>query len=143
MTLRLSRLASCAVCCLVFAAGARAGQTLRVEPGKWEIRIESKSSLQPQPQVRTLTECVTENEFDPDKLMEGVEGCSVSDVTSSADRLQWKLRCALGGGEMTGEADYRSQGDTVEGAMHIAMQAGGMSMTMDHAYTGKRVGDCE
>jgi hypothetical protein len=53
------------------------------------------------------------------------------------------MACAAPGGQMQGEGDYRSTGDTVEGTMTMALDASGVSMKMDTTYSGKRVGDCD
>jgi len=139
---RFAPLALLVLASALAAGGARAGDALQIEPGKWEMRIEIKSSMASQPQVTTRTECVTDGEWDPDALMTEVEGCTFSDVSSSATRLQWKLTCDAQGGRMTGEADYRSAGDSVDGTMHMTMDAGGMAITLDQRFAGRRVGDC-
>jgi hypothetical protein len=133
----------CFIFVLCSAVAASAGETLRVTPGKWQIHIETTNSMQPTPQIIDRTECVTESEWDTDDLIQQAQGCTVSDVRASGDRLQWKMACGAPGGQMTGEGDYRSSGDAVEGTVKMAIDAGGMSMTTDTRYTGKRVGACD
>lgn len=122
---------------------AFAADALQIEPGKWKTRTTMKSTMSPEPRVTERTECVTEGEWDPDTFMQDSNGCTFTDVKSSAQRLQWKVTCNTQGGQMSGDADYRSQGDRVEGEMRMDMDAGAMQITMDFAFEGTRLGDCD
>jgi hypothetical protein len=132
-----------AVFAVVLPSVASAGDALQVNPGKWKTRTSMKSTMSPEPRVTERTECVTESEWDPDTFMKDVEGCALTDVNSSAQRMQWKVACNVQGGRMDGDADYRSQGDRVEGEMRLDMDAGAMKITMDLTFEGNRIGDCD
>lgn len=129
---------------LGFAAPA-AAEGLRIEPGQWEIRSETRNSMMPTPQVRTRSECVSaeDAEWSPDRLMSEAQDCSVSDVVASSDTLEWKVRCGgPHGGEMKGHARYRSSGERFDGEMKFSMNAGGMQIEMDVTSEGRRTGPC-
>lgn len=143
MRTRITLLIAVFVTFLVPPSGAFAADALEIEPGKWKTRTTMKSTMSPEPRVTERTECVTEGEWDPDTFMKDANGCTFSDVNASAQRLQWKVTCNMQGGQMSGAADYRSKGDSVEGEMRMDMDAGAMQITMDFAFEGNRIGDCD
>ena len=122
---------------------AAASESFQIQPGQWRIHSETKNSMMPEPRVDTRTECVTDTEWDVEELMRDARGCTIRDVESSADRLRWKVECSGPGGRMNGRADYRSEGDRVDGQMNMAMQTGQMNVTMDMKFQAQRLGDCE
>lgn len=128
---------------VVLPSGALAADALQIDPGMWKTRTTMKSTMSPEPRVTERTECVTEGEWDPDTFMKDTDGCTFTDVRSSAQRMQWKVTCNMQGSQMSGDADYRSKGDTVEGEMRMDMDAGAMQITMDFAFEGTRIGDCD
>ena len=131
------------VCCFALAASVAGAEGMKVEPGKWVTESTTTNSMMPQPRVRKRTECITEDEWSAKDLMDSADGCTWSDVVSTASTLDWKVECNQPGGSMNGEASYRSQGDTASGVMNMAMQVQGMDMKMKVTWKGERVGDCD
>ncbi len=129
--------------CALAAPLAAAAENLAIQPGKWQIRTEIENSMMPEPRVETRTECVTDEEWDAERLMSQAQGCSFSDVEASAGRLSWDVECTGPGGRMTGRAVYVSEGDSVDGKMDMAMQSGQTSVTMAMKFDGRRIGECD
>lgn len=128
---------------LLAAAQPAAAESLQIQPGLWKIRTELKNSMMPEPRSETRSECVTDTEWDAEQLMKDAQGCTTSDVESSAEKLSWKLVCTGPSGTMTGRAVYHSTGDEVDGRMNMSMQSGQMNVSMEMKFEGRRVGDCE
>lgn len=122
---------------------AAAAENLQIQPGQWKIRTEVKNSMMPEPRIVTRNECVTDSEWDAEKLMEDAQGCTMSDVESSAEKLSWKVVCSGPSGRMSGKAVYLSSGDSVDGRMNMNLQATQMNLSMDMKFEGRRVGECE
>lgn len=57
--------------------------------------------------------------------------------------MRWTLHCTSEGGEMRGEGELVSRGDSVRGSMTLAMQVQGQPMTFENAWEGRRLGPCD
>jgi hypothetical protein len=125
------------------AANAAGAEGLKIEPGKWEIRSVSTLPMQPEPRTRVSTECIREAELRPDRLIDDTEGCQTSDVVVEPGRMTWKLACSPEGGTMTGDGEIRSTGSTLDGSMQMTMAFGDRTMSMQHSWSGKRIGACD
>ena len=125
--------------------GIAFGSEPRIKPGKWEFMTTTTMPMMPQPQTRTNTECITEEQADPLKEMTGDSSCTIKDKSVTGSTLKWKMSCKdpHGGAAMDGSGELTSQDNTVEGAMEMTMQMGGQSMTLKTAWKGKRLGDCD
>ena len=56
--------------------------------------------------------------------------------------MKWKVSCASEGGEMLGEGNVTSKGDTLSGGMKMSMSFNGQSMDMQVDWLGKHIGSC-
>ena len=140
----------------ILAAGLLAGvadaQELKAKPGNWETTTVFSMSMKmngqdmniPQ-QTITSTQCLKPEDasFKPSDLTR--EGCTTSNVVSTANSMSFDLVCAQNGATMTGKMkfevdDSRSAGKgtmTMKGDMGAA---GSMNATGN--MVSKRVGDC-
>jgi hypothetical protein len=128
----------------LLASSAAWAKGVSVEPGLWEMKMTMTMPMMPAPQVRSSTECVEEDELDPEQFqMEGESPCSFGDVVVDGDTVAWTLECPSDMGSMTGEWSFTSEGDSMhgEGAMDIDM--GGQKMVFTMSWEGERVGDCD
>jgi hypothetical protein len=115
---------------------------MKIEPGKWRFTATTDMPMSPPP--KTLVECVTETEVDPDRFMAEVDACTVSDIEMDDTAMSWKLTCTGDrGSTMTGDAVYVTTGTTVSGVMTMKMRVDGQVMTMTSRTDGKRIGDCD
>jgi len=120
-------------------AGADA---LSINPGLWEFKSSSTNPLTGQRESETETECVVEDKLDPAEMIDNQDGCEITKSTLSGDTLTFSMSCKMQGGEMTMNAVYQSDGDSVDGTTKINISFGTQTMTSDGSFSGQRIGDC-
>ncbi len=126
----------------LMATQATAGG-MKVEPGAWEFQSTSTTPMAATPQSEITRECVKEDEISPEIFMEDASGCTLTDSKSNASMMKWKMTCPNPGGEMTGEAEFSSTGETIRGSMKMAMTINGQPMNFEMEWKGRRIGPCE
>lgn len=127
--------------CVCSFAGA---DGLPMKPGKWEMTMTMQMSMLPAPQVRTYTECITEEELSPESFdMDEDSECQPSDFVVDGNTASWSIACPGPAGEMTGQWEFTSDGDEVSGNGSMSANMGGMSMQMNMTWEGNRLGDCD
>lgn len=121
------------------AAGAKDGPTMN--PGKWEVKSVSKSSMMPKEKVTTTTECVKEDKNPLEAIMEGGK-CKVTKQEIKGRTVTWDMDC---GDEHSakGTGSFTADGDSGEGVIEMNMKVQNMEMSVKNTWTGKRVGDCD
>ena len=129
--------------CMIFTNLATA-DTLPIDPGLWEFTSTATNPFTGQQESETDTECIVEDEYDPEKEMEIEDDmdCEVGESNLNGDTLTFSMSCNTQGEQMTMNAVYQSDGDTVQGTMVIEMSFGGQTMTSEGSFAGKRIGDC-
>ncbi|AKH21548.1 DUF3617 domain-containing protein [Sedimenticola thiotaurini] len=138
MSVRYAMLASV----LLFTMTPAAAEDMQISPGLWEVQITSKMPMLPQPTVKSMQHCFTTGQLSPDKIMENSSNCEFSDVQSSGSELNWKMSCTGHGGSMSGTGHFESAGTSMNGTLLMTMQMQGQQITMEHQWSGKRIGDC-
>ena len=124
---------------MLFAGGAHA---MKVEPGKWEFRATGQAMDRGQLEVTTT--CVAAGEITHESFTEDALGCEISDAHNDDRRISLSVKCDTGNGvAMQGDARFESKGERVEVRMTLRMNAGGVSMSFDRQWEGKRLGDCD
>lgn len=139
MPVRYAMLASV----LLLSTTAAVAEDMQITPGMWEIQITSKMPMLPQPTVKNMQQCFTASRISPEKIMQNSGNCEFSDVQASSSQVSWKMSCTGHGGNMTGTGQFNSQGDSMNGTLQMSMQMQGQQITMDHQWSGKRIGDCQ
>jgi Protein of unknown function (DUF3617) len=135
---------------MLFLAGAAAAAyaadaTIDVTPGKYSIKKETSSSLQPDPVVKTEERCITDAVFNPVEALPSKENCSAKNVKKTGNTVTFDIECK-GGPQMpplNGKAEYSSNGVGI--AWNIVMQgeADGKGFTITSKAEGRRVGSCQ
>lgn len=138
MSVRFTLLASI----LLLSTTAAAAEDMQISPGLWEIQITSKMPMLPQPTSKSMQHCFTDSQLSPGKIMENSSNCEFSDVQSSRSAMSWKMSCTGHGGSMEGNGQFKSSGDSMQGTLMMTMQMQGQQITMEHQWSGKRIGDC-
>ena len=116
---------------------------LKIKPGKWEFISTTTMVGMGAPRQHTNTECLKDAELRPEKMMKDMnQGCQLSDTKTSSSNASWKVTCDNQGGQMVGEGQVASKGDTLTGGMDMSMSVNGQSMNMKIDWVGKHVGDC-
>jgi len=125
-------------------AGNLAADGIPVSPGKWEMTSTMTMTMMPQPQTNTMTECIKDDHIDPESFnMDEETPCSIKDMTVDGDTLSWAISCPTAAGQMDGQWEMTSQGDTLSGHGSMSAEFGGQKMGFDMTWEGKRIGDCE
>ncbi len=129
--------------CTVFTNLATA-ETLPIVPGLWEFTSTGINQITGQQVSETDTMCVVEDGYDPEKEMEIEDDmdCEVGESNLNGDTLTFSMSCNTQGGQMTMNAVYQSDGDSVQGTTVMEMSFGGQTMTSESSFTGNRIGDC-
>lgn len=117
-----------------------------LEPGKWEMIVESRNPMTGQPITKTTVECIETGEYDPSEMVMDNQDCRMLDMQDTGKTVTWKMECTTGEGmpAMVGEGHFTSQGKTAAGEMIMKMSLSGTNMEMKHAWQGRFVGaKCE
>ena len=128
---------------ILLAAGTALATGMKLEPGQWEFRSTTQTTMSPTPQTEVTTECVGNEEMSPEKFLAGTPGCSVTDAKATASGMSWNMSCTTPGGAMTGKAEFTSQGDSLEGVMTMSMQLGDQQFEIENRWSGRRLGPCD
>lgn len=117
---------------------------MKVKPGKWEFVSTTNMAMMGAPRSHANTQCLSESGVSPKTLMKDMaNGCELLDSNTSKSAMSWKVKCQQEGGEMTGEGQVSSTGDTLQGGMNMKMSFNGQAMDMSVEWTGKHVGACD
>ena len=131
----------CSLSSLLLAVTGSAG-AFEIMTGKWQVETEMRNPMSPQPQLKTSTECITEESFDPAQAMMQGGHCTITDKQDSADSVSWKFKC--GGNDMpvySGTGKFATSGKSANGEMQMSMVFNGQTMTMTNSWKGRHLGD--
>ncbi|MBC7803380.1 MAG: DUF3617 family protein [Candidatus Parcubacteria bacterium] len=126
---------------LAAACVPAAGQTM--EPGEWEFRTVTTSSMIPAPQTDTRVQCVSpEDARDPTRFTSRNEiaGCSITPGELSAGTFEWTVQCQQG---LRGTGKAIIAGATIEGEMRMNVDLQGVKMEITAQTRGRRLGPCK
>ena len=118
---------------------------IEMTPGLWEMEMTSSNDFTGE-QRQTSTQCIREDQFDPEMMRQDMEDCSDMDIEQTDDSFSWKFRCDSDEVKATGEGSVQIDGDTMVGDMRLVvdMEAmGGREFVMENRWEGQRIGDCE
>jgi hypothetical protein len=115
-----------------------------IAPGLWVYDISSTNAFTGTQQF-TNEQCVTESEFDPEQLRQGMGDCEDLRFEDSGDAVEWTFTCSNRGMKGTGTGSVRMEGADMLGEMRLVMSMasmGGGDFVIDNEWTARRVGDC-
>ncbi|MDJ0957522.1 MAG: DUF3617 family protein [Arenicellales bacterium] len=115
---------------------------LAINPGLWETTMTRTSPMTTQSITETRTECVKETKFDPGKLLQDAQGCTLIDDNLNGDTLSFRMECNMNRAQAFVEGTFSTDGQTGSGNMDMKVNAGGMNMTMNMNWIATRLGDC-
>lgn len=121
-------------------------QAFELEPGKWGVTTTIASPMSPQPQEEYTEQCVEESDFDPlaemmDSQMSSM--CELAVNTDSPTQLDADLTCDMpGAGTMSGNMEFRANGNSAEGEMRMSMAFNGQSIDMTNTWKARYLGAC-
>jgi hypothetical protein len=129
----------------LFFAVTAAAEGVSINPGQWEMTVTMTMSMMPTPKTTTVTECVKEEELNPENFNPDEDNpCAISNLDINDDRASWSIVCPTGGGPiMKGQWEFTSSGDSITGNGSMSTNYGGQEMNFAMDWQGKRTGDCQ
>jgi hypothetical protein len=131
---------------IFFAANATA-EGIDIDPGNWEMTSSmamTMTGMSIPPQTFTVTECIEEEELDPEHFnMDQENPCDISNVAIDDNTAKWSISCPTDMGSMQGQWEFTSNGDSISGNGMMNADYGGQKMGFEMTWQGKRTGDCE
>ena len=113
-----------------------------MNPGKWEITIETEMVGMPDMNIPpvTHTQCLEKGDLVP-QSEEASQECKMSDIKEDGDTVSWKIICSGKNGQMEGTGEVTYRGDSMEGAMNMVIK--GAEMQIKNIISGRRIGNCD
>ncbi|MCB1646541.1 MAG: DUF3617 family protein, partial [Pseudomonadales bacterium] len=90
----------------------------------------------------TSQNCVEENTYNPENLLEGAEHCTMQESGMSGDTFRFRMQCSMHGTTANVAGSYTNGGDTGEGDMDVQMKMGPMDMKLEMQWKSTYLGDC-
>ena len=127
---------------LLVAGGSAQAETIRVEPGKWQVESTSSNPFTG-PQTFSSTQCIREEKFDPTEEMTKSAECHLLSHEVSGNAMTWTMSCQMEQMLMQAEGRFESRGASASGRMTMSADMGGHPFTMEVTWNGTRIGPCE
>jgi hypothetical protein len=123
------------------AAGAA---ELNFQPGKWQMTTRTSIAGRPTSDRRTVTQCLTKDDFVPKLMREEDKNCSLTDRQTQGNTVTWVMECPNpNGGSFRAEGKIEYRGRSLSGEMKMTTNVQGQPMTIDWSMQGKRIGACD
>ena len=127
---------------LLLGSSVLAETTVSITPGKWQVTTTLSMSMMPQSRVETVTECVKEDVFSAENMLQDDQSCTFVERSVSGNTLSWTMECATDAGPATGKGQFTSHGKSADGTMEMTMTAQGQTFTTKMIWQGKHIGAC-
>ena len=135
---------------------AAAADQVRLQPGEWEIRVETKTSGIPgmpegmakamKDTAVTTKTCLTEDDVAKPAVFTGNEdpGCRTEGFAANGGKVSGTVTCPGEGGRggMVMKTDGQFTPTGFESTTRSEIDAEGMKMTTEARVTGRRIGEC-
>jgi hypothetical protein len=132
---------------LVIGVAAAAGDATTMQPGSYEIQIETgMPNLDELQRGRSVVkQCFTRTDIESGQAYRGPRGdqyanCKLMDYKSLNGEVSYHIVCP-GSNAPSGYGAFTYTDTAFRGS--VEMQMGGKNMTMTQKYTAKRVANCE
>ena len=118
-----------------------------MQAGLWEITtkmemagMEGMPAMPPQ----TIRQCIRPADVQSGTatVPKGDPKCEIKDYKMQGNTASWRMECK-GPNAMSGNGTVTYSGSSYSGQTQFSMKEQGQTMTMNHAFSGKRVGDCK
>ena len=121
-------------------------QAFELKAGKWGVTTTIASPMSPQPQEEYTEQCIEDSDFDPLAEMMDSQMSSMCELKVNSDsptRLDADLTCNMpGAGTMSGNMEFRANGNSAEGEMRMSMAFNGQSIDMTNTWEARYLGAC-
>lgn len=131
-----------AVTALLTAGGPARAETIRVEPGKWQVESTTSNPFTG-PRTFSSTQCIREENFDPTEEMAKSAECRLLSHEVSGNAMTWTMSCEMEQMTMQAEGRFESRGDNASGRMTMSTDMDGQPFAMEMTWKGKRIGPCD
>lgn len=135
---------------LLLSLATQASYADDLQPGLWEISMESRVAAAPDftPPATTMNQCLTAQDAqDPSKLLgsmanPGATDCKYSETSFSGSTFRFKMKCDGTLGIQThGEVIYSAT--SMKGSMASTTNMAGQVVELQSKITARRLGDCQ
>lgn len=129
----------------LLAAASLPAAAQNMRPGQWQFTTTMTSPAMQQPQVGTISKCLSKSDADdPVSFMGGDQaaGCDVTRGESAPGSYSWTVACQKQGVSGTGKAWFGPEKIESEIRMTIALKEGGQTMEMTNRTLGRYLGPC-
>lgn len=118
-----------------------------MQPGMWEITtkmemagMEGMPAMPPQ----TIRQCIKRADVQNGTatVPKGDPKCEMKNYKVQGNTATWQVECK-GENPMSGTGTVTYSGNSYSGKTQFSMKEEGQTMTMSHAFNGKRIGDCK
>ena len=138
----MNKIISATVSVFVIISIAHAADSVPITPGLWEIKGTTTNPFSGSKSY-TNQECMTEDAFDPSRMMEDMpkDACELNSSVSG-NTISYDMNCSMQGQQMTGNGTFTVNGDTAKGEMIMKSSISGQTFEMTMESNAKRIGDC-
>ena len=128
----------------VLAAASLPAAAQNMEPGEWQFTTTMTSSMLPQPQSSTLTQCVSKADAEDPTRFTGrgqTADCQVTLGSRTSESYSWTVSCPAQG--MRGAGKARFGRGTIDSEMQMSMDMQGQKMELLSRTSGRLLGPCK
>ncbi|MEO1291466.1 MAG: DUF3617 family protein [Pseudomonadota bacterium] len=117
---------------------------LPITPGLWRTETKTVTAipLLGSDPATSNEECVRRRVFEPEELVQGIESCTIENLSINAPKMSFEMVCQGDGPEMRGLADYKISGGKGSGTVRMEVPFGAKTFEMIWQFTATRLGDC-
>ena len=136
----------CVLFAVILAAASLPAAAQTLQPGEWQFTTTMTSPMMQQPQVATVSKCISKAEADdPASFMGGdtAAGCAITRGPSAPGSYNWTIACEKQGVNGTGKATIGPNQIESEIRMTVALQEGGQKIEMTNRTRGRYLGPCK
>ena len=120
-----------------------ADDSISVVPGNYKIKTNTRSNMNPNPQIDVEEQCVTDTSFNP-KMALPDESCKASNVKKSGNSLSFDIKCE--GNQrmpsMNGKAEASTTSSTLKFHVKMVGTYQGQEFSVNSTSEGTRTGNC-
>ena len=130
----------------VLAAASLPAMAQGMQPGQWQFTTTMTSPTMPQPQVGTVSKCVSKADADdPASYLggENASGCVITRGASAPGSYNWTIACEKQGVNGAGKATFDLTKLESEIRMTVTLKEGGQKIEMTNRTQGRYLGPCK
>lgn len=130
----------------VLAAASLPAMAQGMQPGQWQFTTTMTSPAMPQPQVGSVSRCVSKADADdPASYLGGdnAAGCVITRGASTPGSYSWTIACEKQGVTGAGKATFDLTKIESEIRMTVTMKEGGQKIEMTNRTQGRYLGPCK